>query len=87
MLWLLPASTLQCGFPHLGRMKTTKYFTCRTQFPCMSDRMKNLPKDATGYIYPVLNHDSFCKPEREKKKGVVLYVQFQTAFFYSLRPA
>jgi hypothetical protein len=84
MLWLLPVSTLQCGFPHLGRMKTTKYFTCRTQFPCMSHHMNNLPKDATGYIYPILNRDSFCKPERKKEKKVVLYVQFQTVFFFSL---
>jgi hypothetical protein len=83
MLWLLPVSTLQCGFPHLGRMKTTKYFTCRTQLPCMSHRMNNLPKDATGYIYPILNRDPFCKPERKKEKKVVLYVQFQTVFFFS----
>lgn len=85
MLWLLPVSTLQCGFPHLGRMKTTKYFTCRTQFPCMSHRMNNLPKDATGYIYPILNRDSFCKPERKKeKKSCSLCPVSNCIFFFSL---
>jgi hypothetical protein len=85
MLWLLPVSTLQCGFPHLGRMKTTKYLTCRTQFPCMSDCMNNLPKDATGYIYPILNRDSFCKPERKKReKKLFSMSSFKLYFVFSL---
>jgi hypothetical protein len=92
MLWLLPVSTLQCGFPHLGRMKTTKYFTCRTQFPCMSDHMNNLPKDTTGYISPILNRDSFRKPERkkgkkEKKKQKLFLCPVSNCIFFSLCPA